>query len=132
MFLQNQFFFFRIYFKVLDCMNCIVFSWNPKLEYFELNRPLYTKILCYFLIGFQFLYLCAASFVLLGLKKRDRDLSTVSLALHLLLLTSQWYCLLFRSFYTTKANELVCYMNTSILLEKRHFHSKFLYQLNPW
>jgi len=125
MFLQNQFFFYRFYFKIMDRMNCIIFSWNPKLEYFEMSRSLSIKRISYALIVFQFVYMCAASYVFLIIKMKG--LSTTSLAFHLVILTCSWYCLLFRVFYTTKAKELVCLLNTAILLEKQHLHSKFEY-----
>jgi len=125
MFLQNQFSFYRFYFKIMDRLNCIIFTWNPKREYFEISRSLSTKRFCYALIVFHFLYLAAASYVLLVMK--NKGLSTMSLALHPPLLLVNWYCLLFRSFYTTKATELVCLFNSAILLEKRHIRSNFVY-----
>jgi len=123
MFLRNQFFFFRVYFKILDKMNCIVFSWNQKLEYFELTRSLSNKIICYCLTGFHFLFMCVASYVFQGLKMKGAN-SDVYLALHLTILIAAWYGLLFRSCYTTKAEGLVKLMNHAIFLEKFHFHSK--------
>jgi len=105
MFLRSQFFFYRIYFKITDPIKCIIFSWNPKLENFELSRSSFPKTICYALIGFNILYLCAATFVFVGLRRIDTHLSTVSLASHFLIVTSQWYCLLFRSLYTAKAEK---------------------------
>jgi len=123
MFLQNQFFFFRFYFKIMDPLKCIIFTWNPKLEYFEMSRSLSTKIICHVLIFFEILYLCAATYVFFVMKMNG--LSTISSAFHILLITASWYSLLFRGFYTTKAQSLVSLMNTAILLEKRHLHSNF-------
>jgi len=122
MFLRNQFFFFRTYFKIMDRMNCIAFSWNPIRDFFELSQSSARKKLCYTLSNLHFLYMCAATYVFISWKIRD-EFSTVSLASHLTFLTSQWYCLLFRRSYTTKAHELVELMNSAILLEKRHFYS---------
>jgi len=123
MFLKNQFFFYRLYFKIMDRMNCIVFTWNPKLEYFEMSQSLLTKRVSHVLIVFHFLYLCVATYVFVAIKMRGQ--STMSLAFHLPFLIANWYSLLFRSFYTTKANELVCLFNSAILLEKHHIHSNF-------
>jgi len=123
MFLKNQFFFFRVYFKIMDRMNCIIFTWNPKLEYFEMSRSLSTKIISHALIVFQFMCLCAATYVFLIIKMKG--LSTVSLAFHLLAITATCYLLLFRCVYITKSKELVCFLNIAILLEKRVFSSKF-------
>jgi len=124
MFLQNHFFFYRFYFRIMDPMKCIIFTWNPKLEFFEMSRSLTIKIICHSLLVFHFLYLCAATFVFLAMNVKG--LSTMSLALHLTTITMHWYTLLFRCFYTTKAKELVSFMNTAILLEKHHLHSKFV------
>jgi len=123
MFLQNQFFFFRFYFKIMDPMKCIIFTWNPKLEYFEMSRSLSTKIICHVLIFFEILYLCAATYVFIVMKMKG--LSTISSAFHILLIAASSYSLLFRCFYTTKAKELVSFLNIGIHLEKRHLHSKF-------
>jgi len=128
MFLKNHFFFFRFYFKIMDPLKCIIFTWNPKLEYFEMSRSLSIKRISYALIVFQFLYSFAATYVFLAMK--IKGLSTISLAFHLVILACNWYLLLFRCFYTTKANELVGLMNIAILLEKRHLHSKFDHWLN--
>jgi len=128
MFLQNQFFFYRFYFKIMDPMKCIIFTWNPKLEYFEISRSLSTKRISHALIVFQVLYLIAATYVFLVMK--TKGLSTMSLAFHLATITMNWYCLIFRCFYTTKAKELVSFMNTAILLEKRHLQSKCAHKFN--
>jgi len=128
MFLQNQFFFYTLYFKIMDRLHCIIFTWHPKLECFEMSRSLSTRRFCYALTAFHFLYVCAATYVLLVMKMKG--LSTVSLGLHLSLLTVNWYNLLWRCFYTTKAEELVCYMNSAILLEKRYINSKFTHYMN--
>jgi len=123
MFLRNQFFFFRFYFKIMDRMNCIIFTWNPKIEYFEMSQALSTKMISHVLIVFQFLWICAATCVFLAFQ--IKGLPTISLAFHLLTITLNFYFLLFRCFYTTKAKELVCFLNSAILLEKRHLNSKF-------
>jgi len=123
MFLQNQFFFYRFYFKIMDPMKCIIFTWNPKLEYFEMSRSLFTKRISHALIAFQLLYMCAATNAFRVLK--IKGLSTMSLAFHLVIITGNWYCVLFRCLYTTKAKELVSFMNTAMFLEKFQFHSKF-------
>jgi len=126
MFLKKQFFFYKIYFKIMDPTKCLVLSWSPRLEYFKMSRSSSAKAISYFLIGMQVLYLCAAWHVFVGLKMRGA-MSTISLALHLPMLSVQWHALLFRSLYTTKAKELVCLMNTLIFLEKHHCSNKFAY-----
>jgi len=123
MFLQKQFFFYRFYFKIMDRMNCIIFTWNSKLKYFEMSRSLSKKRLCFALSVLHFLYMCAATYVFLVMKMKG--LSTISLALHLPYLIVNWYCMLWRFFYTAKARELVCLMNSAIHLEKHHLNSKF-------
>jgi len=123
MFLQNQFFFYRLYFKLMDRINCIIFTWNPKVEYFEMSQSLSRKRISHALIGFHILHSIAATYIFLVMKINVK--MTLSLAFHILLITMNWYCLLFRCFYTTKAKELVCFMNSAILLEKRHLNSKF-------
>jgi len=130
MFLQNQFFFYRFYFKIMDPMKCIIFTWNPQLKHFEMSRSLFTKRISHAPIALHFLYMCAATHAFLVLKMKG--LSTMSLAFHLAILTANWYCLLFRCLHTTKAKDLVSLMNTAILLEKLHFHGKFAQQLNTW
>jgi len=122
MFLQNQFFFYRFYFKIMDPIKCIIFTWNPKLEYFEMSRSLFTKRICVTLNVFLILHSLAATFIFLVMKMKGQ--STMSMVFHLLFLTMSWYCVPFRIFYTTKAKELVNFMNIAILLEKRHSHSK--------
>jgi len=128
MFLQNQFFYFRFYFKIMNPMKCIIFTWKPNKEYFEITRSSSTKRISQALIVFQFLHLCAATYVFLFMK--IRSLWTISLAFHLVFLTCHWYCILFRCFYTTKAKELVSLMNIAIHLEKRHLHSEFTRYFN--
>jgi len=130
MFLQNQFFFFRVYFKISDRMNCIIFTWNPKRERFEMCRSLFTKRITHVLMVFHFLYSFAATYVFVAMKMKG--FWTISLAFHIVIITTTWYCLLFRCFYTTKAKELVSFLNIVILLEKRHLHSKFAYYFSRW
>jgi len=124
MFLRSQFFFFKIYFQLMDYLYCIIFSWNSKLELFEMRKSLVCRNISYGLVVLNLLYMCASSYVLWDLKSTGKDLSIFSIALHLLGVVGSWYLLLLRSLYTTKAGELVCLMNSVILLENQHLQSK--------
>jgi len=130
MFLQNQFFFFEIYFQLVDHLRCITFSWNTKLESFEMTKSLRVKCFSYGLLLLHFIYMTASSYVLLNLKLKGTEVSTISLVFHLYVITGFWYLFLFRSFYTTKARDLVCIMNAIIRLEKQHLQSKKLCCVN--
>jgi len=125
MFLQSQLFFYEKYFKIMDRLRCIIFSWNPQLERFVLRKSFVTRCSCYFLVGFHLVYMIASSYVFLTIKFKGTELSTISIAFHLLCVVSNWYCFIFRFFYTTKASELVCIMNGIIHLEKQHFNSMY-------
>jgi len=127
MFLRSQFFFFKAYFKLMDRLNCVIFTWNPKLAVFETRESIRSRKICYTLVGLHVLYMCASSYVFLSLKSKEKNLSTLSDAFHLLVVLASWYLLIFRSFYTTKADELICSMNSIILLENRHFSSKKIF-----
>jgi len=124
MFLRSHFYFFKTYFQCMDRFNCIIFSWNPKVEFFEMKKSFSFRTICYSLVGLHFFYMCASSYVFVGLRLKGEELSILTIAFHLLGIIAGWYLLLLRSFYTTKASELVCIMNSIILLEKLHFHSK--------
>jgi len=113
----------------MDPKNSVIFSRNPKREVFELSRSSYTNAICYGLTGFNFLFMCAASYVFLGLKMNQTNWD-LCLAMHLTILTTSWYALLFRTFYTMRAKEPVELMNSAILLEKRYFRSKLPYSFH--
>jgi len=72
--------------------------------------------------------MCASSYVFVGLRLKEEELSILTIVFHLLGIIAGWYLLLLRSFYTTKASELVCIMNSIILLENLHFYSKHPYE----
>jgi len=78
MFLRNQFFFFRFYFKIMDRMNCILFTWNPKVEYFEMSQALSTKMISHVLIVFQFMWMCAATCVFLAIQIKEESMQIES------------------------------------------------------
>jgi len=124
MFLRSQFYFFKTYFQCMDHLHCIIFSWNPKIEFFEMKKSFISRTICYVLVGLHLAYMCASSYVCVEVISKGEELSILSVVLHLLGTIASWYLLLFRSFYTTKASELVCIMNSIILLENLHFHSK--------
>jgi len=124
MFLKNQFFVYELYFKIMDSLSCITFTWNSKLQIFAMTKSICRRQFCYSLIGLHFIYMCAASYLFLHLHVNGTNFQTAFLACHYMLLTSNWYCLLFRSLYTTKASELVSMMNSIALLEKVHLSSK--------
>jgi len=125
MFLQSQFFFYEIYFKMMDRLRCIILSWNPELERFELSKSFVTKYFCYSLVGLHLAYMIGSSYILLSMKFRGMELSTISISFHLLCIVGNWCCFVFRFFYTTNARELVCIMNSIVLLERQHLNSTY-------
>jgi len=127
MFLRGQFFFYRIYFNLLDRTYSLIFTWNPKQECFEINKSLVPKMVSCVSICFNLLHFSAASYVFLMLRPQRTETSTIIIAFHFLGLAAVCYCFLWRSLYFIKASELICIMNKIILLEKFHFRSKHIY-----
>jgi len=127
MFLRSQFFFYRIYFDLLNRTNSFIFTWNPKKECFEMFKSVVPKSVSYASICFNSVHSFAASYIFLVLWLKKTEPSTISIAFHFLGLTATCYSFLWRSLYVIKASELICIMNKIILLEKLHFRSKPIY-----
>jgi len=127
MFLRSQFFFYKIYFDLLDRSNSLTFTWNPEKEGFEMKKPLVPKIVSCTSIFSHLIHFFAASYIFLILRLQGTETSTISIAFHFLGLTASCYGFLWRSLYVINARELISIMNTIILLEKFHFRSKQTY-----
>jgi len=123
MFLRSQFFFYRIYFHILNRTNSIIFTWTPKKECFEMFKPVNVpKSVSYASICFNWIHSFAASYNFLMLWVKET--STFSIAFHFLGFVGTCYCFLWRSLYVIKTGDTICIMNKIILLEKLHFCSK--------
>jgi len=127
MFLRSQFFFYKIYFDLLDRSNSLIFTWNPEKECFEMNKSLVPKKVSYISICLNLIYLVSACYVFLMLRLKGTETSTISIAFHIMVLVGTFYCFLWRSLYFIKASELICIMNKIILFEKLHLQSKPIY-----
>jgi len=126
MFLRSQFFFYRVYFQLLDHLKCIIFTWNPSTEYFEMNKSLAVRSFSWSLVILHLIYMCGSSYILFIFNLNEMGVSTISIVFHLLVNTGNWYWCIFRVLYTHKAEDLVCIMNSLILLEKFHFKGKLI------
>jgi len=125
MFLQRQFFFYRMYFLLVDNLKLVRFTWNPRKHNFIHKERTHWIFFRYILLFSNFLYMINATaiFAILLTNNNKDNFFLINITFHIFGLAVGWCFLLFRYMYTFETEDLVQFLNTILSLEKDHLRS---------
>jgi len=127
MFLRQQFYFYKIYFRLADFFKLLPITWDSSQNIFKLKNAKLRRLLIRILLASNFLYMIRATFVFAVVASNTHNSPgfLVNIVFHILGLGVSLYLLLYRCLYTFTVHDIIQLMHAMIKLEDDKLCSKF-------